>query len=76
MTPMRCHLPLAVKSRTRWIVALTAKPAARLKLVAEQAYTMGISKRGASVGTHRDKDLVQERSPDGRLRGSQGIRMH
>ena len=38
MTPMRCHLPLAVKSRTRWIVALTAKPAARLKLVAEQAY--------------------------------------
>ena len=38
MTPMRCHLPVAVKSRTRWIVALTAKPAARLKLVAEQAY--------------------------------------
>ena len=31
-------LPVAVKSRTRWIVALTAKPAARLKLVAEQAY--------------------------------------
>ena len=38
MPPMRCHLPVAVKSRTRWIVALTAKPAARLKLVAEQAY--------------------------------------
>ena len=37
---------------------------------------MGISKRGASVGTHEDKDLEQERSPDGRLRGSQGIRMH
>ena len=29
-----------------------------------------------SCGTHRDKDLVQERSPDGRLRGSQSIRMH
>ena len=38
MTPMRCHLPLAVKSIIRKIVALTAKPAARLKLVAEQAY--------------------------------------
>jgi hypothetical protein len=38
MPPMRCRLLLAVKSRTRWIVALTAKPAARLKLVAEQAY--------------------------------------
>ena len=37
---------------------------------------MGISKRGASVGTHGDKDLEQERSPDGRPRGSQGIRMH
>ena len=34
---------------------------------------MGISKRGASVGTHGDKDLsdlVQERSPDGRPRDS------
>ena len=29
---------------------------------------VGISKRGASVGTHGDKDLEQERSPDGRLR--------
>ena len=38
MPPMRCHLPLAVKSIIRKIVALTAKPAARLKLVAEQAY--------------------------------------
>ncbi len=38
MPPMRCRLPLAVKSRSRWIVALTATPAARLKLVAEQAY--------------------------------------
>jgi hypothetical protein len=38
MPPMRCRLPLAVKSIIRKIVALTAKPAARLKLVAEQAY--------------------------------------
>jgi hypothetical protein len=37
---------------------------------------MGISERGASVGTHGDKDLEQERSPDGRQRRSQGIRMH
>jgi hypothetical protein len=35
---MRCLLQPAVKSRIRKIVALTAKPAARLKLVAEQAY--------------------------------------
>ena len=76
MPPMRCHLPPAVKSRIRKIVALTATPAARPKLAIEEAYTMGISKRSASVGTHGDKDLEQERAPDGRLRGSQGIRMH
>ena len=38
MPPMRCHLPLAVKSRSRWIVALTATPAARPKLAMEAAY--------------------------------------
>ena len=37
---------------------------------------MGISKRSASAGEDGDKDLEQESSPDGRLRGSQGIRMH
>ena len=34
---------------------------------------MGISKRSASVGTHGDKDLEQERSPDGTPRGSRGM---
>ena len=38
MPPMRCHLQPAVKSRIRWIVALTAKPAARPKLAIEEAY--------------------------------------
>ena len=38
MTPMRCLLPLAIKSRIRWIVALTAKPTARPKLAIEEAY--------------------------------------
>ena len=38
MPPMRCHLPLAVKSIIRKIVALTATPGARPKLAMEQAY--------------------------------------
>ena len=38
MTPMRCHLPLAVKSRSRWIVALLATPGACPKLAMEEAY--------------------------------------
>ena len=38
MPPMRCHLPLAVKSRIRKIVALTATPAAKPKLAMEEAY--------------------------------------
>ena len=38
MPLMRCHLPLAVKSRIRKIVALLATPGARPKLAMEQAY--------------------------------------
>ena len=38
MTPMRCLLQPAVKSRIRWIVALTATPAAKPKLAMEEAY--------------------------------------
>ena len=38
VTPMRCHLPLAIQSRTRKIVALTATPAAKPKLAMEEAY--------------------------------------
>ena len=38
MPPMRCHLPLAVKSIIRKIVALTATPAAKPKLAMEEAY--------------------------------------
>ena len=38
MTPMRCHLQLAVKSIIGKIVALTATPGARPKLAMEEAY--------------------------------------
>jgi hypothetical protein len=38
MPPMRCLLQLAVKSRIRKIVALTATPAAKPKLAMEEAY--------------------------------------
>jgi hypothetical protein len=33
----------------------------------------GFSKRSASAGTHRDKDLEQERSPDHTPRGARGM---